>query len=357
MEITPCENRALKKEQPAMVYGAIDLHSRRSQILIIDAEGKTVREGNVVTGRAALVKAFAALGAMRILVEASTESEWVAQALEAAGHKVVVADPNYGPMYGDLRRRVKTDRRDVAALAEANRRGWYRPVHRVSGPQRTLRQQLGVRRQLVRMRTGLIAHLRAVLRQEGLRLPSGSSEAVVARLARLELPASLRPIVTPLVEALSALTPVIATATRALTAQAEVDPVTVRLQTTPGVGPIVALTYRATLDDVARFPSAGHVSSALGLVPREDSSGERRRRGHLTKQGPSEARTRLIQAAWTCWRSRTARTTPLRRWADGLAARRGRRIAVVALARRLSRILYALWRDDTVFRMPAAGAL
>ena len=63
---------------------------------------------------------------MRILLETGTESERVAQALEAAGHEVVVADPNYVPMYGELPRKVKTDRRDVAALAEANRRGWYR---------------------------------------------------------------------------------------------------------------------------------------------------------------------------------------------------------------------------------------
>lgn len=71
---------------------------------------------------------------MRILVETGTESEWVAQTLEAAGHEVIVADPNYAPMYGELHRRAKTDRRDVAALAEANRRGWYRAEHRTSGP-------------------------------------------------------------------------------------------------------------------------------------------------------------------------------------------------------------------------------
>lgn len=339
-----------------MVYGAIDLHMRFSQLRIIDAEGKVVRDRRVPTTRERLVTAFASDGPMRILVEASTESEWVAQALEAAGHAVIVADPNHAPMYGAVQRRVKTDGRDVAALAEANRRGWYRPAHRVSAAQRTLRQQLGVRRQLVRMRTGLIAHLRAVLRQEGLRLGSGSSETVVDRLSRLTVPEAVRTVITPLLDALTALTPVIATTTRTLTAQAQTDPVATRLQTVPGVGPIVALTYRATVDTVARFPSAGHVSSALGLVPREDSSGERRLRGHITKLGPSEARAMLIQAAWTCWRSRTARSTPLRDWADRLAERRGKRIAVVALARRLSRILYAVWRDDTDFRRDGRAA-
>ena len=339
-----------------MVYGAIDLHMRVSQIRIVDEAGRVVRERRVVTTRERLIAAFDGDGPMRILVEASTESEWVAQALEDAGHEVVVADPNFGPMYGTLRRRVKTDGRDTAALAEANRCGWFRPAHRVSRAQRTRRQQLGVRRQLVRLRTGLISQVRAVLRQEGLRLPRGSSTTVAERANRLPMPEPVRTVLAPLVEALRALTPVIGRTERDLAHQAAADPITVRLQSVPGVGPIVALTFRATVDEVQRFPTAGHVSSSLGLVPREDSSAERRQRGHLTKVGSSETRAMLIQAAWSCWRSRTIRPTPLRAWTDALAARRGKRIAVVALARRLSRILYALWRDGTVFRGTGAAA-
>lgn len=315
-----------------------------------------VRHQRVLTTRERLVTAFSGVGPIRILVEASTESEWVAQALEDGGHAVIVADPNYGPMYGTLRRRVKTDDRDVTALCEANRRGWYRAVHRVSRAQRTLRQRLGVRRQLVRMRSSLIAQLRALLRQEGLRLPSGTTAAIDARLARVAVPPTLQAVLTPLLEALHALTPLIAQETRALTVLAEADPIVQRLQSVPGVGTIVGLTYRTTLDTVARFPSAGHVSSCLGLVPSEDSSGERRQRGHITKTGPSEARSMLIQAAWTCWRSRSVRTTHLRTWADALAARRGKRIAVVALARRLRRILFAIWRDGTTFAAPPVAA-
>jgi len=107
-----------------MVYGAIDLHMRNSQIRIVDAAGSVLRDQRIMTSRERLVKGFSDFGVMRILVETGTESEWVAQVLEAAGHEVIVADPNYAPMYGELQRKVKTDRRDVAALAEANRRGW-----------------------------------------------------------------------------------------------------------------------------------------------------------------------------------------------------------------------------------------
>jgi transposase len=330
-----------------MLYGAIDLHLRYSEIRVVDAEGRVVREKRVVTSRATLTAAFAELGAMRVLLETGTESEWVAQALEAAGHEVVVADPNYAPMYGEVRRRVKTDRRDVAALAEANRRGWYRPTHRRSPQQRLVQQILRSRRQLVAMRTGTISVLRALLRQEGFRLPSGSAAQVSARLARLTLPEALATTLAPLRQIIEALTGELATIEARLAPLAQADRVVTQLQTVPGVGPVVALTFRATLDDVARFRDAGQVSAFVGLVPREDSSAERRHRGHITKAGSGELRSLLIQAAWACWKSTGSGT--LRAWAEQLAARRGRRIAVVALARRLSRILYAVWRDGSAF--------
>jgi len=330
-----------------MVYGAIDLHMRYSQVRMIDAEGQCLREARVATTPERLIAAFAAHGPMRILLGTGTESEWVAQTLEAAGHEVVVADPNFAPMYGEVRRRVKTDSRDVTALAEANRRGWYRAAHRTSGPQRARRQVLSARRQLVQMRTGTISVIRALLRQSGYRAGAGGSEAFGDRLARLALPEALAATIAPLVRTLATLR----TEIRALDAQLEqvaaIDPVVRRLQTVPGVGPVVAVTFRAFIDDVTRFGSAAQVSAALGLVPREDSSAERRHRGHITKTGPTELRSLLVQAAWVCWRS--CRQGPLRAWTDQLAARRGKRIAVVALARRLSRILFAIWRDDAVF--------
>ena len=337
-----------------MMYGAIDLHTRYSQIRIIDAEGHVVREQRVVTSAERLVSVFAGPEPMRILLETGTESEWVAQALEAAGHAVIVADPNYAPMYGEIRRKVKTDRRDVAALAEANRRGWYRATHRVSAPQRALRQILRSRRQLVTMRSGTISLMRALLRQDGYRLASGSAEAVSARLARLCLPDALTATLAPLRRMIETLTTEIAAVDARLETAAAADPVVQRLQSVPGVGPIVALTFRAFIDDVTRFDSAAQVSAAIGLVPREDSSAERRHRGSITKAGPRELRSLLVQGAWACWRSH--RSASLRAWVERLAARRGRRIAVVALARRLSRILFAVWRDGSVFNAAALAA-
>jgi transposase len=337
-----------------MVYGAIDLHMRYSQIRIVDAEGAVLREQRVQTSAVRLVEVFSGHGAMRVLLETGTESEWVGQALEAAGHEVIVADPNYAPMYGEIRRKVKTDRRDVAALAEANRRGWYRATHRVSRAQRALRQQLRSRRQLVQMRSGTIALIRSLLRQDGYRLPASSSERMPSRLAALDLPARVQETIAPLRRMVETLTTEIAGVDARLATCATADPVVQRLRSVPGVGPVVALTFRAFVDDVGRFAQAGQVSAAMGLVPREDSSAERRHRGHITKAGPRELRSLLVQAAWACWRSKASGT--LRAWVERLAGRRGKRIAVVALARRLSRILFAVWRDQSVFDAATVAA-
>jgi transposase len=332
-----------------MEYGAIDLHTGKSLIRIVDGEGTVLLDRTITTSREGFAQVFRGRARMRVVLETGTESEWVAQAIEAEGHDVVVADPNYALMYGVTVRAVKTDRRDVAALAEACRLGIYRPAHRVSAAQRERRRQLRVREQLIRMRTQAINLLRAQLRQEGYRLPSGSSATTAARCRGLSLEAGLQTALLPVLTLLDHLAPLIKACDDAAAAHATADPVVRRLMTAPGVGPIVGLTYRAVIDDVTRFPDASCSTAFLGLVPREDSSGTRRRKGGITKRGPTALRVLLIQAAWTIWRQRQGRAA-LHAWVERLAARRGRRIAVVALARRLARILYAMWRDGCDYR-------
>jgi transposase len=336
-----------------MEYGAIDLHARRSQIRMVREDGSVVLERQVDTSRGEFDRIFGRREAMRILIESSTESEWVAQHLETLGHDVIVADPNYAAMYGSRSRKIKTDRRDVTALAEACRTGVYRRAHRASVSARAARQQLRVRTHCVRQRTATINLLRAMLRADGLRLPRGSAERILARVDQLSLPTALATVLAPLRDVIRQLTATIAAADTALATRAAHDPIAQHLMTAPGVGPIVALTFQAVLDTPARFGGdAGRASAFLGLVPSEDSSAERRHRGSITKVGPGELRALLVQASWGVWRGRSPAGAALRVWAQALAARRGRRIAIVALARRLTRILYAMWRDGADFQRP-----
>lgn len=339
-----------------MEYGAIDLHAKESQIRIVTSDGGVVCERRITTTRGRLTDVFGDRARLRILLESGTGSEWVAQHLETLGHEVVVADPNYTPMYGQRSRRIKTDRRDVAALAEANRLGIYRPAHRASAPQRDVRRRLRVRDQLVHVRRQAINLLRAQLRAEGVRVPTGGVETFVARFMRSEVSAAARAAMAPLLELLAALAPLILQAEQWTRQAAKADAVTRRLMTAPGVGPVIALAYQATVDDVGRFATPGAVTAYLGLVPREDSSGERQRKGAITKAGPSRMRVLLIQGAWHLWRSPTGSAT-LHAWARRLGERRGRRIAVVALARRLARILWAMWRGGRDFEPGRVGRL
>jgi transposase len=140
-----------------MEYVGIDVHQRESQVCIVNEDGQVLLERRV----RARGERFAALlegrGRTRVVLEASTESEWVAQALETLGHEVIVADPNFAPMYATRSQRVKTDRRDARTLADACRLGAYRPAHRTSAAQRTVRAQLAVREALVRTRTRYIS--------------------------------------------------------------------------------------------------------------------------------------------------------------------------------------------------------
>jgi transposase len=336
-----------------MEYGAIDLHKRRSQIRIVRADGSVVLDRKIDTTRDELVRTFGSHPGMRILLESSTESEWVAQCLETVGHEVIVADPNFLPMYGARSRKVKTDRRDAAALAEACRTGMYRRAHRPSAAMRDLRRTLRVRSHLVRARSRAISVLRSLLRQEGVRLGTGAAEHILLRLNRVTLAPALAAAVAPLRSLLTELNARIEEATAVVDAHAAADPVTQRLMTAPGVGPVVAVTFRAVLDDPARFGrDARRASAFVGLVPSEDSSAERQHQGSITKTGPRELRALLVQASWVIWRSRGTAAAGLRTWAHAVAARRGRRIAMVALARRLTRILFALWRDETDFGQP-----
>lgn len=340
-----------------MEYGAIDLHMKKSHIRIVTEDGAVAWKGRIDTRRDAFAPVFGRRPRMRILLESSTESEWVAQMLEGLGHEVVVADPNYAPMYGSRNRRIKTDERDVTAMSDANRQGVFRRAHRVSATQRQVRRELIVRKHLVRARTGTISVLRALLRQEGLRLPSGSADRILTRLEQVTIPAALEPVIAPLRAVIAELNTQLTVAEEQVEARASTDPVAQRLMTAPGVGPVVALAFQATLDDPVRFGGdARRASAFLGLVPSEDSSAERQHKGHITKTGPTELRAALVQASWVIWRGKTADGAALRTWAHALAARRGRRIAIVALARRLTRILFAMWRDGTDFTLRAHRA-
>jgi transposase len=319
----------------------IDVHKVATQVCILNADGEFV-EFRIRTEREALSEAFGKRARARILLEAATESEWVARHLETLGHEVIVADPNFAPMYASRSRKVKTDKRDARALCEACHLGAYRPAHRASDASRLLRKQLAAREALVKTRSRMISLCRALLRQEGFRVASGAAVSFPKRVRTLGLPDELARTVQPLLQTHEQVCAEIKQLDAQIALALEQDARAMRLTTVPSVGAVTALTFVAMVDKIERFSSSAKLCSYLGLVPREYSSGEKQQRGHITKQGDSRLRSLLVECAWGILRRQHPSTAVLRDWALRIAARRGKRIAAVALARKLTAILFAM---------------
>lgn len=337
-----------------MDYVGIDLHKRESQICVLSGATGEFVEKRVATDRAKFSEWLPKLApaGCKVLLEASTESAWAAPAIEALGYEVIVADPNYAPMYGKSstrRKRIKTDRRDARALAEACRSGTYRLAHRSSDKARNRRNLLTAREQIVGMRTGCIVTVRSLLRQHGFAVAKGAAEGFATRVRKLSLPHELATAVNALLVSFDVLSAQVDAMDAQLKAIVDADPELRRLTTAFGVGPVVAVAFHAAIDGPSRFKNAHKVEAYLGLVPGENSSGDGQHRTSITKMGSSSVRWLLVQSALTIMRSGRSRVPGLYAWAHGIASRRGSKVARVALARRMAGILFAMLRDQRNF--------
>jgi transposase len=338
-----------------MEHIAIDLGGRKSQICVRDENGEILEEKKVRTKE--LGSYLAKRPQSRVVLETCAESFLVADQARTLGHEVRVVPATLVPQLGVGARRTKNDRRDAQVLSEVSCRIDLPSVHIPSQQARERKTMCGMREALVRSRTVLINTVRGWLRTEGhaTDVSLGAAPTFTKRVRRL-WDAKATPLPTYVARQLQSIDEVTAqikAADRELAVQAQSDDVCKRLVTVPGIGPVTAMRFAATIDDVTRFPSVHKLESYLGLVPGEDSSSERQRRTGITKAGPRALRWVLIQAAWSTRRCR--RQGPLQAWARAVEERRGVRIAIVALARKLAGILYAIWRDRTEFDFSRAA--
>jgi transposase len=284
----------------------------------------------------------------RVIVETCAEAFGVAEAASELGHETRIVPATLVRTLGVGARRTKTDQRDARALSEVSCRVDLPSVHIPKAQSRERKTFCGMRDSLVSARTKVINTVRGWLRGQGRRLGKGSSPTFAKRVRAL-YGADLPNYVERQLRVVEGLTSEIDEAEKELELQAEQDDICRRLMTVPGVGPLTALRYVSTLDDVSRFADAHQVESYLGLVPGESSSSERQQRLSITKAGPPALRWVLVQAAWALRRCRQSTAVPLQLWALRIEQRRGKRIATVALARKLAGLLYAIWRDGTEY--------
>src|SRR2546427_3163557 len=251
--------------RPAMEHLGIDVHKVESQICILTERGDVV-ERRIRTQRERFAAVLGERPRAKILIEASTESEWGARCLEELGHEVIVADPNFAAMYATRSRKVKTDLRDARTLAEACKLGAYRAAHRTSDRQRHVRTQLSVREALVQTRARYISLIGALLRREGLRVASGSAASFVRRVAKLALPGQLKSEIAPLLAVFMSVDRQLVWIDTRLEHLARTDETVERLCTAPSVGPVTAAAFSSTVDDPRRFKSAHQVGPIWGSL-------------------------------------------------------------------------------------------
>ena len=325
-----------------MIIIGVDFHPEFQQIASVDTDSGEFQEKRLAHPAEAeqFYRDLAAQGKkVRVGMEASGHARWFERLLAELQLELWIGDA--AQIRAKRVRKQKTDRQDAQLILKLMLKDDFPQIWVPSWENRDLRQLLWHRHRMVQARTRIMNQLQAVALNEGLLCKKrlwrerGRQQLESFRLAPW---ASRRR--CDLLELLDRLNPTIAELSQAIEQEVENCPEAKRLMTHPGVGPLTALAFVLIIGKAERFQCGKQIASYLGLVPLEDSSGKRRRLGHITKQGSSILRFLLVEAAQV-----TVRSLP--EWRSKyfhLAMRRGRKIAKVAMARRLAIGLYWMWR-------------
>jgi len=329
----------------------LDVGDRFIELCSLGSSGEVLERGQLPTRLAALEQRFRGCPPARVVLETGKHSPWISRAVEAFGHEVVVANARRLQLIARDSR--KCDRSDAEALARLGRLDprLLKPIkHRSPAIQSDLALLRG-REALVRSRTLQINHLRGVIASSGGQIPKCSAESFHRRAAAA-IPEDLKGALAPLLAMVQSLTVQIrAMHTQVEAVSKERYPETELLRQVPGVGPLTALAYVLVLEDPRRFPTSRSVGAYLGLVPRRRASGDSDPQLRITKTGDRMLRCLLVQSAHYIL-GPFAPPSSLRSYGERISARGGpnaKKRAVVAVARKLSSLLYALWVTGSVY--------
>ena len=334
-------------------FAGLDVSVKETSLCIVDDAGRIVREVKVASEPEALLAMLTnpACHFKRIGLEAGPLSQWLFSALAEAGLPMICVETRH--MQAVLKAQInKTDRNDARGIAQMMRAGLYRPVHVKTLRSQKLRMLLTHRKLMQSKAIAIENDLRATLRNFGLKVGVVGTVKFEARIKELvESTPDLVVLVEPLLIVRRVLREQIGILHRRLLAIVRNDAVCRRLMTVPGagVGPVVALTYRATVDVPSRFRNSKAVGAVFGLTPSKHQSGESNRTGGISRCGDKMVRMMLYEAAHIML-VRSAKWSWLKVWAMKIARHRGLKKAIVALARRLAVIMHRIWVDGTEFR-------
>lgn len=333
-------------------YAGLDISDKSTEICVVGETGETVWAGSCASDPEVIARTLKsrAPGLARAVLETGPLSTFLYHGLVERGTPAVCVCARHAKKV--LSARVnKSDPLDAEGLAQMARTGWFKAVNIKSEATHLDRASLKIRQQLVASRLAMAGQLRGLLKLFGLRL--GKVTTPARRRERLRQlfaqKPELEPILAPLVESLEAIERQLKTSSHLLAARAAVDPVAARLMTVPSVGPMLALTYKTSIEDPGRFARGEDAGAFAGLTPRRSQSGERDVKGHISRAGDPMLRSALYEAA-NVLLSRVKRPCALQTWGLNLAKTKGPKRARVAVARKLAILLHRLWRSETDFR-------
>ena len=294
---------------------------------------------------------------VEVLLEACGTAHYWGRELQAMGHRVALLPPGDVSRYRDGN---KTDRADAKALLEARRNRAIDLVPVKSIDQQAIAALHRLRSGYLQTRTARINAVRGHLREFGSTIPRGARHVIPHARRVLDdevVPSYLAKALNEVLDEIETLTAKADKLRRSLERLCNHMPQAALLTTVPGIGVLTATALFAFVGDIHRFPSGRHFAAYLGLTPREFSSGSTRRLGRITKRGNSYLRTMLVHGARSALRAGKTATVPddLRTWALKLERRKGHNIAAVALANKLARVAWRVWRDQRPFENRTAA--
>lgn len=338
-------------------FVGLDVSLRSCALCVVDPKGNVVLERELtceVNDIAECLSEFE-FPIERVGLEAGTMSQHLYFGLQAAGFDVVCMEARQVNAALSAMRN-KTDKNDARGIAHILRTGWFSPVHIKSREAHGLRALLSTRKALLKKTMDLANETRGLLKIFGIRLPKsvshGSFDGVVRPI--IEMDDVLAHALVPLLDARVALHQQYLELDRRVKRAASHDEVCLRLMTVPGVGPIAALTFKAAVDDPTRFKRSRTVGAHFGLTPRRYQSGEHDNPGRISKAGDSDVRAALYPAG-NALLMRSMAQSQIKSWGMRLMRTKGRRRAVVAVARKLAVLLHRMWIDGTEFRQDQVG--
>lgn len=338
-------------------FVGLDVSVRTTSICVMNGAGAVIREGKVESEPEAIVGFLAEPGRryVRVGIEAGPLCQWLYAELAKAGLPVICIETRHAQAV--LSAQVnKTDRNDARGIAQMMRVGLYRPVHVKTLASQQIRILLSGRRFLQAKLLDVENSIRGLLRNFGLKVGAVTRVRYEERIRELiDGSPALAAVIEPMLVVRRTLREQYSTLHRQMLILARADDDCRLLMTAPGVGPLVALTFRAAIDEPARFQRSRAVGAHFGLAPRTHQSGELDRRGRITKNGDETLRSALFEAALVLMRPST-KPSALKAWGLRVAKRRGMARAMVAVARRLAVILHRMWVDRTEFRWRAEAA-